>query len=56
VQRNYVSLIERGRNAVTVKVLYKLAYVLGISASAILSRVELAQGTKPTLPSRMRGK
>ena len=33
MERNYVSLLEPGRNSATVKVLFKLSAALGVSAS-----------------------
>ena len=40
VQRNYVSLIERGVNQPTVTVIFKLAGALKCSPSALLAEVE----------------
>ncbi|MEM4005849.1 MAG: helix-turn-helix transcriptional regulator [Desulfurococcaceae archaeon] len=40
VQRNYVSLIERGVNQPTITVIFKLAKALGCSPSAIVAIVE----------------
>jgi transcriptional regulator with XRE-family HTH domain len=46
VQRNYISLLERGKNSASLKILFKLAPVLGVSVSALLGRVEeLTKGT-----------
>ncbi|MFV3334087.1 helix-turn-helix domain-containing protein [Pseudomonas sp. NY15437] len=42
VQRNYVSLIERGVNQPTITVIFKLAKALGCSPSAIVASVERA--------------
>lgn len=40
VQRNYVSLIERGVNQPTIAVLFKLASALNCSPSVLILRVE----------------
>ncbi len=41
VQRNYVSLIERGINQPTVAVLFKLAWALRCKPSALISDIEM---------------
>lgn len=41
IQRNYVSLIERGVNQPTLTMIFKLADALATSPSALLSRVEV---------------
>jgi len=40
VERNYVSLLELGRNSVSIRVLFQLAAALGVPASELLRRVE----------------
>ncbi len=40
IQRNFVSLMERGINQPTIRMLFKLGKVLGMPPSAILSLVE----------------
>ena len=40
VERNYVSLLERGKNSASVRMLFKLCAVLGLAPSAFLARVE----------------
>ena len=40
IQRNFVSLMERGINQPTIRMLFKLGEALGIPPSAILSLVE----------------
>jgi transcriptional regulator with XRE-family HTH domain len=40
LQRNYVSLIERGINQPTISTIFKLAAALGFKPSEILARVE----------------
>ena len=40
VERNFVSLIERGVNQPTIRIVFKLAFALGIAPSAMLAMVE----------------
>ena len=40
VERNFVSLIERGVNQPTLRVLFKLSSALGTAPSELLARVE----------------
>ena len=40
IERNFVSLIERGKNQPTIRIVFKLAFALGIAPSAMLSMVE----------------
>ncbi|MCK6251263.1 helix-turn-helix domain-containing protein [Pseudomonas fragi] len=40
IQRNYVSLIERGINQPTITIIFKLAKALGCTPSALVSDVE----------------
>lgn len=40
VERNFVSLIERGVNQPTIRVIFKLAQALGVPASKIIVLVE----------------
>ncbi len=40
IQRNYVSLLERGHSAVSLKILFRLAAVLDVVPSEILKQVE----------------
>ncbi|HEY6018991.1 MAG TPA: helix-turn-helix transcriptional regulator [Candidatus Paceibacterota bacterium] len=41
LERNYVSLLELGKNSASIKTLFKLAPTLGISVSEMLQRVEV---------------
>ena len=41
LERNYISLLELGKNSASIKTLFKLAPVLGIPVSELLHRVEL---------------
>lgn len=41
LQRNYISLLERGLNSASLKTLFKLAPVLGVSVSRMIILVEL---------------
>lgn len=45
LQRNYVSLMERGVNQPTITTLFKLAAVLNISASEMIAEVEKSYST-----------
>lgn len=40
LQRNYISLIERGINQPTITTIFKLAAALGVKPSAIVARTE----------------
>lgn len=40
VQRNYVSLLERGKNSASLKILFKLSSVLGVSVADMLEQTE----------------
>ena len=40
LQRNYVSLLERGMNSASIKTLYKLASVLKVSPGKMLDQVD----------------
>ena len=46
IERNYVSLIERGKHSPSVRIVFKLCRVLGIPASTFLARVEDQIGKK----------
>lgn len=48
VERNYVSLLELGRNSASVKMIFKLTAALGISVSEFMTLVEdeVAEGNK----------
>ncbi|HET6633323.1 MAG TPA: helix-turn-helix transcriptional regulator [Rhodanobacteraceae bacterium] len=52
LQRNYVSLLERGQNSASIKTLFKLSRVLAVPPSALLARVEAKMAAK--LPSTSR--
>lgn len=41
VERNFVSLIERGINQPTIRILFRLATALGVPASEIIRLVEV---------------
>lgn len=41
LERNYVSLLELGRNSASVKVIFKLAPALGLSVSEFMGLVEI---------------
>ncbi len=40
LQRNYISLLERGRNAASIRTLFKLARALDVPASELLVQTE----------------
>lgn len=40
LERNYISLLELGRNSASIKTLFKLAPVLGVSVSEFMVQVE----------------
>jgi len=44
MERNYISLLELGRNSASVKIIFKLAPVLGVSVSEFMGRVESCLG------------
>ena len=44
VERNYVSLLERGKNSVSIRVMFKLCAVLKVAPSDFLGRVERRLG------------
>ncbi len=48
VERNYISLLELGRNSASVKMIFKLTGALGISVSEFMTLVEdkCAEGKK----------
>ena len=48
VERNYISLLELGRNSASVKVIFKLAPILGVTVSELFRQVEVMQGQNPT--------
>jgi transcriptional regulator with XRE-family HTH domain len=41
IERNYVSLLELGRSSATIKVLFKIAPVLGVTVSELVNQVEI---------------
>lgn len=43
IERNYISLLELGKNSATLKMIFKLSAVLGISPSELLRQVEERQ-------------
>jgi transcriptional regulator with XRE-family HTH domain len=52
IERNYISLLELGRNSASVKTIFKLAPVLGVTVSEFMGLVEnhlLANETKSPL-------
>lgn len=47
IERNFVSLIERGVNQPTIRVIFKLAKALGTTPSRIMAEVEKDLGISP---------
>ena len=41
LERNYISLLELGRNSASIKTIFKLTPVLGVSASEFMRQVEI---------------
>lgn len=52
IERNYVSLLELGRNSASVKMIFKLAPALGVSVAEFMGLVEAKANEKP--PARRR--
>jgi len=40
IERNYISLLELGRNSISIKMIFKLAAALNISVTDLISQVE----------------
>ena len=40
MERNYISLLELGRNSASIKIIFKLAPALGVTPSEMLEQVE----------------
>jgi transcriptional regulator with XRE-family HTH domain len=55
LQRNYVSLLERGLNSATIKTLFKLAPVLGVTVSSLIEQVEIKCATSTRSGTTRRG-
>jgi transcriptional regulator with XRE-family HTH domain len=47
IERNFVSLIERGVNQPTIRVIFKLAGALHVAPSAMISMVEKQVNSQP---------
>lgn len=45
IERNFISLLELGRNSASVRTLFKLCAVLGIAPSDFIAKVEVKMGT-----------
>lgn len=54
LERNYISLLELGKNSASIKTLFKLAPVLGVSVSVMLGKVEERLSSRTT-SKRSRG-
>ncbi len=56
LNRNYISLLELGRNQPTVTVLFRLASVLDVQPSVLVSQLEQAidlAGSEPRAPEKV---
>ena len=54
VERNYISLIELGKNSPSIRILFKLSKALDISPSALLAHVE--EHLQDSLKKKRQGK
>ncbi|MDH2918875.1 MAG: helix-turn-helix transcriptional regulator [Sideroxydans sp.] len=50
LERNYISLLELGRNSASIKTLFKLTPVLGVSVSEFMQQVESVLAVKARKP------
>lgn len=48
IERNYISLLELGRNSASIKIIFKLAPILGVTVSEMLHQVEILQARNAT--------
>lgn len=54
LDRNYLSLLELGRNSASIKTIFKLAPALGISVAEFMAKVEAEAKDKPATTRRAR--
>jgi transcriptional regulator with XRE-family HTH domain len=54
MDRNYLSLLELGRNSASIKTIFKLAPALGISVAEFMAKVETEAKDKPATTRRPR--
>jgi len=52
MDRNYLSLLELGRNSASIKTIFKLAPALGVSVADFMAKVETEAKEKPASRSR----
>lgn len=52
MDRNYLSLLELGRNSASIRTIFKLAPALGVSVADFMAKVETEAREKPTSRSR----
>ncbi len=52
VERNYVSLLELGRNSASLKMIFKLAPALGVSVAEFMGLVEIKAAERATSPRK----
>lgn len=55
LQRNYVSLLERGQNSASIKTLFKLSPILNVSVAMMMSQVEARMHRVKPAPRRKVG-
>ncbi len=55
MERNYVSLLELGRNSASVKMIFKIAPVLGVSVADFMALVEVRTKEKIKPKSTIKG-
>lgn len=55
LERNYISLLELGRNSASVKTIFKLAPALGISVAEFMALVEARAKEKRSSKAKARG-
>ena len=55
MERNYVSLLELGRNSASVKMIFKIAPVLGVSVADFMALVEARTKEKNKPKSTIKG-
>lgn len=56
LERNYISLLELGKNSASIKTLFKLAPVLDLSVSEMLSKVEARLHANRLSPKKVKAK
>lgn len=52
LDRNYISLLELGRNSASIKTIFKLSSALGVTVAEFMSLVEAKTKERPTARPR----